>query len=134
MRAAVYARFSSNLESDASIEDQVRQCHRRIEQEGWSLTEVYSDAAISGATTLCPGYQKLLEDARKGEFDIIVAEALDRLARDQEYIAAIFKRLNRKRRKVNWPMEPTRFPNRRPNAGTGGAFQGVWNCFPSHLP
>lgn len=51
MRAAIYSRFSSNLQSDASIEDQVRQCRRRIEQEGWSLTKVYSDAAISGATT-----------------------------------------------------------------------------------
>ena len=55
MRAAIYSRFSSNLQSDASIEDQVSQCRRRIEQEGWSLTEVYSDAAISGATTLRPG-------------------------------------------------------------------------------
>ncbi len=93
MRAAIYSRFSSNLQSDASIEDQVRQCRRRIEQEGWSLTEVYSDAAISGATTLRPGYQKLMEDARKGEFDIIVAEALDRLSRDQENVAGLHKHL-----------------------------------------
>ena len=93
MRAAIYSRFSSNLQSDASIEDQVRQCRRRIEQEGWSLTEVYSDAAISGATTLRPGYQKLMEDGLKGEFDIIVAEALDRLSRDQENIAGLYKHL-----------------------------------------
>ena len=93
MRAAIYSRFSSNLQSDASIEDQVRQCRRRIEQEGWSLTEVYSDAAISGATTLRPGYHKLMEDARKGEFDIIVAEALDRLSRDQENVAGLHKHL-----------------------------------------
>ncbi len=93
MRAAIYSRFSSNLQSDASIEDQVRQCRRRIEREGWSLTEIYSDAAISGATTLRPGYQKLMEDGLKGEFDIIVAEALDRLSRDQENIAGLYKHL-----------------------------------------
>ena len=51
MRAVIYARYSSDNQSDSSIEDQVRQCRRRIEQEGWSLSEVYSDAAISGATT-----------------------------------------------------------------------------------
>ena len=40
-----------------------------------------------------PGYQKLLEDARAGRFDVVVAEALDRLSRDQEDVAALFKHL-----------------------------------------
>ncbi len=92
-RAAVYARYSSNNQRDASIEDQVRQCKSRIEKESWTLTQIYSDAAISGATTLRPGYQKLLEDARAGAFDVVVAEALDRLSRDQEDVAGLYKRL-----------------------------------------
>ena len=37
MRAVIYARYSSDLQRDASIEDQVRVCRRRIEAEGWSL-------------------------------------------------------------------------------------------------
>ena len=49
---------------------------------------------MSGASTLRPGYQKLLEDARKGTFDVVVAEALDRLSRDQEDTAALFKQLS----------------------------------------
>ena len=92
-RAAIYARYSSNNQRDASIEDQARQCRARIEQEGWVLTEIYSDAAISGATILRPGYQALLEGARRGEMDVIVAEALDRLSRDQENIAGLYKQL-----------------------------------------
>jgi DNA invertase Pin-like site-specific DNA recombinase len=44
----------------------------------------------SGASHLRPGYQKLLEGARKGEFDIVLAEALDR-SRDQEHVASFFK-------------------------------------------
>ena len=92
-RAAIYARYSSDNQRDASIEDQVRQCRARIEQEQWQLSEVYSDHAISGATTLRPGYQKMLEDARAGRFDVLVAEALDRLSRDQENIAGLFKQL-----------------------------------------
>ncbi len=94
MRAAIYARYSSDLQSEASIEDQVRQCRRRIEAEGWQAAEVYSDHAISGATTLRPGYQKLLADARSDGFDVVVAEALDRLSRDQEDIAGLFKQLS----------------------------------------
>ena len=93
IRAAIYARYSSDNQRDASIEDQVRQCRARIEQEQWQLGEVYSDHAISGATTLRPGYQKMLEDARAGRFEVLVAEALDRLSRDQENIAGLFKQL-----------------------------------------
>src|SRR5207302_6926998 len=44
-------------------------------------------------SALRPAYQNLLEDARRGQFEIVVAEALDRLSRDQEDVAALFKRL-----------------------------------------
>jgi site-specific DNA recombinase len=94
MRAAIYARYSSDHQRDASIDDQVRQCRKRIDKEGWHLTEVYSDHAISGASTLRPGYQRMLEDARNGGFDVLVAEALDRLSRDQEDIAGLYKQLS----------------------------------------
>ena len=93
-RAAIYARYSSNNQRDASIEDQVRICRVRIEHEGWTFVEIYSDAALSGATTLRPGYQKLLEDARNGVFDVVVAEALDRLSRDLSDIALLHKHLS----------------------------------------
>jgi site-specific DNA recombinase len=93
-RAAIYARYSSENQREASIEDQVRQCRAQIEHEGWQLEAVYSDHAISGATTLRPDYQKMLEDARSGRFEVLVAEALDRLSRDQENIAGLFKQLS----------------------------------------
>jgi DNA invertase Pin-like site-specific DNA recombinase len=93
MRTVIYARYSSDNQRDASIEDQVLLCRTRVESEGWQYLQTYSDRAKSGATTLRPGYQKLLEDGRKGFFDIVVAEALDRLSRDQEDVAALFKQL-----------------------------------------
>ena len=55
MRAAIYARYSSDNQRDASIEDQVRQCQKWIDTENHSITEVYSDHAISGASTFRPG-------------------------------------------------------------------------------
>lgn len=90
-RAAIYARYSSDLQRDASIDDQLRVCRQLIAREGWNEGEVYTDAAISGATLLRPEYQRMLEDARAGRFDVIVAEGLDRISRDQEHIAAFYK-------------------------------------------
>ena len=93
MRAAIYARFSTDLQSAASIDDQVRVCRERIEREGWTYLHAYCDRAMSGTSQLRPGYQKLLEDARHRLFDVVVAEALDRLSRDQEHVAHLYKQL-----------------------------------------
>ena len=92
--AAIYARYSSDLQREASIEDQNRICRERAAREGWSVYKYYSDHGISGASLIRPGIQKLLQDALEGRFDIIVTESLDRLSRDQEDIAHIFKRIN----------------------------------------
>lgn len=92
-RAAIYARYSSDMQKDASIEDQVRLCDRLIEQNGWSRGAVYADRGLSGASSFRPEYQKLLVDARSHELDVVVAEGLDRLSRDQEHIAAFYKQM-----------------------------------------
>ena len=77
MRAVIYARYSTNNQREASIEDQVRLCRARIEAEGWTLVHAYTDPAMSGASRMRPGYQRLLSDApAAAEFDIVVAEAL----------------------------------------------------------
>ncbi|BAV64109.1 recombinase family protein [Sphingobium cloacae] len=93
-RVAFYARYSSDNQREASIEDQLRICRERAQREGWQIVETYTDAAISGASmALRPGIKTLLADAQAGRFDIVLAEALDRLSRDQEDIAGLFKRL-----------------------------------------
>src|SRR5262249_24772900 len=93
MRAVVYARYSTDLQNPSSIEDQIRVCKERISREGWTYQTAYFDRAQSSASHLRPGYQKLLEDVRHSAFDVVVAEALDRLTRDPEHIAHLFKHL-----------------------------------------
>jgi site-specific DNA recombinase len=93
MRAVIYARYSTDLQSVSSIEDQVRLCHERLERDGHELVKVYSDRAVSGATLLRPGIQLLMQDATRGAFDRVYAEALDRVSRDQEDAAGFFKRM-----------------------------------------
>jgi DNA invertase Pin-like site-specific DNA recombinase len=91
MRVSVYARYSSDQQSGASIDDQIRLCKERITAEGWHLEQVYRDAAISGSSAFRPGYQTMLEAVRDGGLDIVLAEALDRLSRDQEDVAGLYK-------------------------------------------
>jgi site-specific DNA recombinase len=94
MRVAIYARYSTDLQSASSIEDQVRLCRERVEKENGVIVDIFSDYAISGSSLRNrPGMQALLEGAKSGKFDCVIAEALDRLSRDQEDIAAIYKRL-----------------------------------------
>ncbi|TWG49802.1 recombinase family protein [Aminobacter sp. J44] len=93
IRVALYARYSSDNQRDASIEDQLRQCRERAAREGWTVVETYSDRAISGASLIRAGIQSLLADAQAGRFDMVLSEALDRISRDQEDVAGVFKRL-----------------------------------------
>ncbi len=94
MRVAIYARFSSDKQSEASIPDQQRDCRKFVAlREGWTVTAQYSDAAASGASLMRPGIQSLMRDARAGGFDVVLAESLDRFSRDQEDTAGLYKRL-----------------------------------------
>ena len=93
MRAVIYARYSSDLQREASIEDQFALCRGYAEPRGWNILQEYSDRAASGSSRFRPGYQELLAAARRRDFDVVLAEALDRLSRDQEDVAALFKTL-----------------------------------------
>lgn len=91
IRAAIYARYSNDLQRPASIEDQIRVCRAHAEQHGWEVVEIYSDAALSGQTADRSGLQDMLDRTGDGAFDVILAEALDRLSRDQADTATIYK-------------------------------------------
>jgi DNA invertase Pin-like site-specific DNA recombinase len=94
LRAVLYARYSSDLQNERSIDDQIALCRLYAEREGYTVAKVYSDKAKSGATLFDrDGLIELISDAKRRLFDIVVVESLDRLSRDQEDLAAVYKRL-----------------------------------------
>ncbi len=93
LRAVIYARFSTDMQRDASIEDQIRSCREHAARQGLDVVDVYSDKAISGASLMRSGIQKLLRDAQTNTFDVVLSEGLDRLSRNQADIASIYQKL-----------------------------------------
>ena len=93
MRAVIYARYSSDNQREASIEDQLEVCRRYIERQGWTLIRTYEDRAISGASDKRPAYQQLLAEAERDKFDVVVSEALDRLGRRLSDVARLHDHL-----------------------------------------
>jgi len=94
-RAAIYARFSSDLQSDRSIDDQIAACRELCGREGWSVVAIYSDRAMSGTNASSrPEFQAMIEAAAARQFSVIVVEDLDRLSRDQSDYHAARKRLD----------------------------------------
>jgi DNA invertase Pin-like site-specific DNA recombinase len=79
-RAAIYVRVSTDKQT---VENQVRELRQIAERRGWEIVEEYHDAGISGAKgrDARPGLDKMLKDAQRRRFDVIMAWAIDRLGR-----------------------------------------------------
>ncbi|MDR4467087.1 MAG: recombinase family protein [Nitrospira sp.] len=83
-RVALYARYSSEGQREASIEDQFRNCEAYARREGWTITARYLDKAISGTQDEKEreGYAAMLTAARARQFDVLLVDDLSRLSRD----------------------------------------------------
>lgn len=91
-RAAIYARYSAGpRQTDLSIEGQEKVCLDYIKSKGYSYTgTMYADKHISGKTDKRPEFQRMIDDARAGSFDVLILYSLDRFSRDA-YDSTIYK-------------------------------------------
>jgi len=83
MKAAIYSRFSTEKQRDASIDDQIRECERVARAAGLEVVARFQDKSMSGGTASRPGYQSMLTAARNRDFTIIIAEDISRLWRNR---------------------------------------------------
>ena len=94
-RAAIYARYSTDMQRERSIDDQVALCREYARKNGLRIIQSYSDRAQTSASLVGrEGIMSLIDDAKARKFDVVIVEALDRISRDQEDLAGVFKRLS----------------------------------------
>ncbi|HVW30431.1 MAG TPA: recombinase family protein [Polyangiaceae bacterium] len=87
MRAAVYARFSSENQREQSIEDQIRVCREFANRNGIAILEshIYFDEAQSGAVRSRPGLEALKKAGEDKQFDAVLVDDSSRLSRDNQH-------------------------------------------------
>ena len=83
MKADLYARFSTDKQRDASIDDRYRECERAAKGAALDVVARFEDRSISAGTATRRGYRALLTAARRHEFDVIVCEDISRLWRNR---------------------------------------------------
>lgn len=82
-RAGIYARLSSEDAFEDTLGNQIYLLEQFVEmQEDMILAETYSDNGFSGTNFERPGFECLMEDAKKGRINCIVVKDLSRLGRN----------------------------------------------------
>jgi len=90
-RAALYMRVSS---LDQHPETQLLDLRQMAAQRGYEIVHEYTDR-ISGAKARRPGLDELMRDARRGQFDVVLVWASDRIARSVKHFLEVLDELNR---------------------------------------
>lgn len=88
--AVIYARYSSSMQNEQSIEGQVREALAWAKQRDVSVVGQYIDRAFSGTKDQRPDFQRMISDAEGGKFDTVIVWKLDRFARNR-YDSAVYK-------------------------------------------
>ena len=92
-KAALYLRTSH---ADRTTENQRRELERAARRAGWSVVAVYEDNSISGAKGRDgrPGFDGMLKDANRREFDMIMAWSVDRLGRSLQHLVGFLEEIH----------------------------------------
>ena len=104
-RVAIYARHSTDKQNAASSDDQATACLTIVERLGGTVVGTFADPEVSGYRRDRPGLLGLLDEVRARRVDIVVAEALDRIARDPEDISWLGKKLAFDRVRIHTAIE-----------------------------
>ncbi|HHV99993.1 MAG TPA: recombinase family protein [Clostridiaceae bacterium] len=91
MKAAAYARYSSDNQREESIEAQLRAIREYCVRNGIQLVKMYTDEARSATTDDRPGFLQMIKDSEMGLFSAVIVHKLDRFSRDR-YDSAFYKR------------------------------------------
>lgn len=88
-RFAVYARYSSEMQNEISIEAQLDRCQKAVAQRGGVIVATYSDMERTGWSLERDGFNDMRRAAERGKFDAVMFWKFDRLARDHNHTVMI---------------------------------------------
>ena len=90
MNAVIYARYSSQNQTEQSIEGQLRDNYAWAKQQGVTVIAEYIDRALTGTKDNRPDFQRMIADAASKKFQMVIVWKLDRFARNR-YDSAVYK-------------------------------------------
>lgn len=82
-KAVIYARYSSDSQTEQSIEGQLRVCEEYAERNNIVILDTYIDRAMSGTNDNRPDFQRMIKDSAKKEWDFVLVYKLDRFSRNK---------------------------------------------------
>ena len=89
-KAVIYARYSSDTQTEQSIEGQLRVCRQYAKANNILIVGTYIDRAMTGTNDLRPDFQRMIKDSSKHQWDMVLVYKLDRFSRDK-YESTIHK-------------------------------------------
>ena len=85
--AVIYARYSSDKQTEQSIEGQLRVCEQYAQNNNIAILNTYIDRAMTGTNDNRPAFQQMIKDSANKEFDYILVYKIDRFSRNKYEIA-----------------------------------------------
>ena len=95
VRGVIYARFSSEMQRDESIDAQIRAIEEYAKRNNIMVVGNYIDKAKSATTDNRPEFQQMIADAAKNQFDVVLVHKLDRFSRNRNDSIAYRMQLKR---------------------------------------
>ena len=90
-RAALYIRVST---VDQHPETQLHELKQFASQRNLNIVQTYTDHGVSGTRARRPALDKMLDDARRHRFDVVVVWSCDRLARSTKHLLQVLDELS----------------------------------------
>ena len=94
--AVVYARYSSNSQTEQSIEGQLTVCTQYAKANDLVIVDTYIDRAMTGTNDNRAAFQQMLKDSEHASWDIVLVYAIDRFGRNSIEVA-----INKQKLKTN---------------------------------
>lgn len=89
--AVIYARYSSDAQTEQSIEGQLRDCNKYAKDHDLLVVDTYIDRAMTGTNDNRAAFQKMIKDSAKKQWSVVIVYKLDRFSRNK-YESVIHKK------------------------------------------